>query len=477
MQAYIKYTILLFSFFFIQINSGSSNVVAEEVNRNRFYKKSAESSPKKLKALVVYSSTSYFLYRGKTMGFEYELLERLANNLDRELEIVVSPNIDSLIPDLLAGKADLIAHGLAITQSRKEMVSFTDELYQASQVLVQKKPSNWRNMTLDEINRILARDPLDLVGETVTVRINSAYRERLEDINREIGGGIFLNVLDGTYSTDKIIEMVNNEELKYTVADDYLARINTSYMPDIDIKTVISTRQQIAWAVRPESKDLLNTLNQQLKRAKKKVDYYVIYNKYFKNRSYFKRRIRSPFYSLKNNQISEFDEIIKKEASRIGWDWRLLSSIIYQESRFDATAESWAGAVGLMQLMPETAKAHGLTNPTDPEANIRAGTTYLKQIYDHIEGIEDPDQRIKFTLASYNCGYGHVLDAKRLAQAEGLQSNKWDNNVELMVLRLSEPETYHRPEVKHGYVMGKETYNYVNDIFQRYEHYSNFIDF
>lgn len=442
------------------------------------YQNKIKEKPKKtLKALVVYSSTSYFLYRGKTMGFEYELLERLAEKLNKDLEIVLSRNIDSLIPDLLSGKADLIAHGMSITDERKNSILFTDPLYLSHQVLIQKKPDNWHVMSASQYERNVVKHLKELIGDTVFVRENSSYKYQLEALNTNLGGGITIQALDGSYSTDKIIDLVNKGIIKYTIADANLAMINTVNMPDLDIDTSISNDQEIAWVVRPDSQELLNAINQQLKVAKKNTDYYVIYNKYFKNRSYYKKRLKSPYYSIKHNKISPYDDIIKKEAERIDWDWRLLSSLIYQESRFNPIAESWSGAVGLMQMMPVTAKAHGLDDPTKPNENIKAGATYLQQIYNQFKDIENKEQRIKFTMASYNSGYGHILDAQRLADDYEKDRHIWDNNVELMMLELSKPEVYHKNEVKYGYARGVETYNYVKEIFQRYDNYSYFIKY
>ena len=436
---------------------------------------SVNGSRSTLKALVIYSPTSYFMYRGKIMGFEYELLERLAKNLKMELEVIVCNDVDSLIPYLQQGKADIIAHGLTITPQRKEKVSFTDKLFECQPVLIQRKPNNWRQLTQNQLDDKLIRSSNQLVGDTISIRKNSSYKERIDSLNNKLGNKFYINLLDGSYSTDKIIDMVNEEDIKYTIADDYKAKILTAFTPSLDINTPLSSKQKIAWAVRKESKNLLNSLNRELRQAKKKVDYYVIFNKYFKNRSYFKQRIKSPFYSLSNNQISEYDDLIKQSADRIGWDWRLLASLIYQESRFNPEAQSWAGAKGLMQMMPETAKMLGLEDAANPEKNIIAGSTYLQKIYNRFKNISDENQRIKFTLASYNSGYGHILDAQRLAKANGKDPNTWDDSVDMMILALQNPEIYHKPEVRYGYAMGKETYNYVSEIYQRYGHYSFFI--
>ncbi len=430
----------------------------------------------KLTALTTYSGTSYFLYRGQPMGFEYELLKRFADHLGVELDIVVSQNIDSLLTELNFGEIDLVAHGITITSDRKEEVNFTDYLYLTHQVLVQRKPENWRTMNWSAVEKELIHDAIELIGDTVSVRQNSSYLQRLQNLSKEIGGEIHIDTLPGHLSTDRIIKMVVDGEIKYTVADNNIASINASYYHILDIDVPISFSQRIAWAVSPKSPELLIAINNWLKEMKNDVDYYVIYNKYFKNRRNFRQRIQSDFYSLTNNSISRYDEIIKNYADTIDWDWRLIASLIYQESGFDSEASSWAGAGGLMQIMPSIAEDLGVENRSDPEQSIRGGTKFLGQLWKNFEEVEDSVQRIKFTLAAYNCGYYHVLDAQKLAEMNSLDKYWWDDNVAEMILELSYPDNYNRPGIKYGYVRGIEPYTYVDQIFKRYEHYRQFID-
>lgn len=430
----------------------------------------------KLKAMLAYSATSYFLYKGEPMGYEYELVQRLADHLDLELEIVVAKDLDKMLYDLTQGEVDIVAHGLAITSERKKYVAFTEPLYVTRQVLVQRKPDSWRRMTLDQIKDQLVQDPLDLIGDTVSVRKNTNYYERLKNLSREIGGNIVIDLLDGNYSTDEIIKMVADSKIKYTFANENLANINASYYPMLDIKSPVSSSQRIAWTVRTNSPDFLESINKWLRSQHKKTDYNVIYNKYFNNKRTFKRRAKSDFYSRNNNQISIYDDIIKTYTNIIGWDWRLVASVIYQESRFKQQDSSWAGAAGLMQMMPSTAKELGVKDRLDPEENIRGGTKYLKQLYDNFEEVQDTIQRVKFALASYNCGYYHVQDAQKLAEFYDLDKNVWDRNVEHMILALRYPKDYTRDFIKYGYVNGFEPFKYVFEIFERYDHYTRFIE-
>lgn len=470
--------IIFLGFLFLALlsNCKPDNVVLKSTANAPFIKDLAEiKKDGKLKVLIAYSGTSYFLYRGKPMGYEYELLQRLAKHLNLELEIKISSDLDMLLTNLAKGKADLIAYGLAITDERKKVASFTDYLYLTEQVLVQKKPKHWRKMTLDNINKSIIQNPLELIGDTVSVRKNTSYFERLTNLSKEMGGEIVIDTLKGNLSTAEIIKMVVDNKIKYTIADKNLASINASYFPILDTNVPVSFSQRIAWAVRPNSPELLNATNSWIKQYRKNPEYNIIYNKYFKNKRRFKKRVKSDFYSVNTNEISQYDNLIKTNAELINWDWRLIAAIIYQESRFKNEASSWSGAKGLMQMMPGTAKDMGVKDRLNSEENIKGGVRYLKQLYDAYSDITDREQRIKFTLASYNCGYFHVKDAQKLARLNGLKSTIWDDNVNEMILALTYPQNYNKKEIKYGYVNGQEPFNYVNEIFNRYEHYIKFI--
>ncbi len=429
-----------------------------------------------LRVITTYSSTSYFLYKGQPMGYEYDLLKRFAKHLDVRLEISVSNDLDTMFQRLMDGKVDLIAHGLTITNSRKEKFAFSEYLYLTHQVLVQRKPQNWRKLNWSKLQSSLIHDPIELIGDTVSVRANSSYLDRLVNLSDEIGGIIHIDTLSGDLSTDRIIEMVANGQIKYTFADNNIASINASYYPELDVSVPVSFSQRMAWALRPNSPELEQNLNEWIKTMKDGVAYYVIYNKYFKNERDFRRRENSELYSINHNNISPYDDLIQASADSLGWDWRLMAAMVFQESKFNPDLESWAGARGLMQLMPRTAESFGVTDRTDPKESIRAGTEILELLWNRFEDIPDSVQRIKFTMAAYNCGYGHVDDARNLAYEEGLDMYRWDNHVEETILKLSYPEYYNKPIIKYGYVRGIEPYTYVRQVFDRFANYSHFIE-
>jgi len=429
----------------------------------------------KLTALTSYGMTSYFLYRGQPMGYEYELLKRLAEYLDLELEIKVAYNMDQFINMLNQGEGDIIAHNLTITQDRQRYVDFTEHHTTTQQVLVQRKPENWRKMKVHNIEKTLIRDPLKLIGTSVHVREESSYYERLQNLSNEMGGDIDIQPISGKVTTSEIIRKVAEGEIDYTVADRHIAELNDTYYNNLDVETALSFNQRLAWAVRKTSPEMLKAVNEWISSMKNDVDYYVIYNKYFKNKKSFVTRADSEFFSKKGNKISAYDELIKKYAEKIEWDWRLLASQIYQESHFDPKTKSWAGARGLMQVMPRTAKQFGNYELYDPTQNLEVGVKFIEYVSNLYKDVEDPDERMRFILATYNVGQGHVADARRLAEKYGKNPDVWTDNVDKYILLKSYKEYYQDEVVKYGYCRGQEPYNYVTEILKRYETYREFI--
>lgn len=429
-----------------------------------------------LQAIVDNNSISYFIYRGQTMGYEYELLQSLARQLNVELKIKVISGIERAIDMLNRGEADLIAFPLTITRERMEYLAFTQAQFTTNQVLVQRKPANWRRMPPNRVERMLIRDPVSLIGKKVHVMNESSFKERLENLSEEIGGEILIVEDSATAETESLIEKVADGEIEFTVTDQTLAMVNAIYYPDLDVGTLLSLPQQIAWAVRKNAPELQVAVNTWLAGLKDSGRFRILYNKYFNNPRSSHIRMTSAYSSLGGNKLSPYDDEIKREAQNLGWDWRLLASVIYQESNFRPNAESWAGAVGLMQLMPATAMEFGAVDRTNPHQSLRAGVRYLKYL-DKLwaKYVRDQPERIKFVLASYNAGLSHILDSRNLAKKYNKDPNKWDD-VESFLRQKSNPKFYRDPVAVAGYCKCEEPINYVRDILARFEEYKLVIE-
>ncbi len=427
----------------------------------------------KLVVVTDFNSTNYFIYRGQPMGYQYQLLEELADHLGLKLEIRVNNDLDNSFESLEKGDVDLIAMNLTVTNVRKQKVAFTAPHTQTRQVLVQKLPDNWKRLNPAQLQDSLVRNQLDLEGKQIYVQKGSVYATRLHTLANEIGGDI--DVVEVPVEAEQLVHMVARGEIKYTVCDENVARVNKNYFPDLDVETAVSFPQNLAWAVSLDAGDLKDEIDSWMTEFRKTSRYAVIYNKYYNNQ-YSVNIVNSDYYVLGSGKISQYDDIIKIESERIGWDWRLVSSMIYQESRFNPKAVSWAGAFGLMQMMPVTARRFGINRNSSAEAQIHAGTNMIKWLDKRLaDEVPDSTERVKFVLAAYNIGLGHIQDAQRLAKKYGDDPAIWDDNVEKWLLNKAEPGYYRDPVVKYGYARGTETYSYVKEVLDRYEHYRNII--
>lgn len=411
-----------------------------------------------LTALTVSGSTSYFNYRGEPMGFQYELAQQFARSLGVKLKIKIVKDESALVDSLLAGKGDLIAYNLAVTNRRKGKLLYCGEENITHQVIVQRKGKG----ALTDVTQLVDRD----------VYVNpGVYRVRLANLNKELGGGIRLHVMPSdSVSAEGLITQVAEGAIDYTVATNEVARINKTYYPNLDIGLKISFDQRSSWAVRKTSPQLAEAADKWHKENINSPEFRASAQRYFELN---KHVTHGAILSVADGKISLYDDLFRKYAKQIGWDWRLLASLAYTESNFDPNVTSWAGAKGLMQLMPATSRAMGVPagKERDPEESIRAGVKLIAALQQIFKKVEDPAEQVKFVLAAYNAGAGHVTDAIALARKYGRDPYVWEHNVAHYILLKSNEEFYQDPVCKNGYFRGTETYNFVREVLERTEVY------
>ncbi|MCR5574530.1 MAG: transporter substrate-binding domain-containing protein [Bacteroidaceae bacterium] len=416
-----------------------------------------------LRVLTLYSSTSYFQYRGQEMGFQYELAEQFAAYLGVKLEVVVARNVQELTTLLLAGKGDLIAYNLPVTNELRDSIEYCGEETITHQVLVQR--NKWRSAPL--------KDVTELIGKEVYVK-PGRYLMRMNNLNEEVGGGIIIhNESSDSLSLEDLIMMVAQGKIDYTVADNDVAKLNQTYYPNLEVSMAVSHDQRASWAVRKECTQLAEAVNKWHEENTTSPKYTASMKRYFE---LSKTKYFYPIMSVSEGKISPYDNLFRQYAKEINWDWRLLASLAYTESNFDTTAVSWAGAKGLMQLMPRTAKAMGVPEGKEqnPEESIKGAVKYIELTASTFKSIPQPE-RNKFILAAYNSGTGHIIDAMALAEKYGANKYVWDDNVEKYILLKSHEEYFSDPVCKHGYFRGIETYNFVRETTQRYYKYREVI--
>ncbi len=464
------FTIVLLFFVFCNSSNNQSNTDESEVLSR------LDEIKKRGKLIVVtdFNSVDYFIYKGQPLGFNYELIKKFADHLGVSLEIRTNYNLQNTFRALQDGECDVLAMGLTITKERTKFLQFTLPTMQTKQVLVQRKPDGWKKMRKRELEDKLIRSPLELANKHILIEAHSSYCNRLKSLSEEIGDTInYMGTAE--FLTEDLIQQVAHGRIDLTVSDEHIAMVAQTYFPNIDIATPISFEQNLAWAISKKSKHLLSEINNWLKTYKSSKQFVFLFAKYFKN-SRVKSVIRNEYNSSTGGKISAYDKFLKEQSSIVGWDWRLIASLMYTESRFNPKAKSWAGAFGLMQLMPVTADKYGVSESSSEQAQIVAGIKYLKWLDKYFrKEIPDSIERINFVLASYNAGAGHVEDARALAKKYGKDPNVWFDNVDYFILQKSKPEFYKDAVVKYGYCRGTEPYRYVSEIVERYNSYKNLI--
>ena len=418
-----------------------------------------------LKALTLYSSTSYFIYRDKEMGYEYELCSQLADALGLKLKMITVPNFNALIDSLEMGVGDIIAYNIPVSKYNKNDFLPCGREFLTHQVLIQDK--NNKSGILNDVT--------ELVGKEIVVQKGSKYHKRLENLDNEIGGGIKIHAIDDdSITTEELISKVASGEFDYTISDNVIANINKTYFKNLNVNLRISFPQHSFWLVRKSSPELARKVNDWFASSVHGSDYESISKRYFeisKGSSSFRM---TGLYIGKGGEISPYDELFKELGKKHGWDWRLLASIAYQESNFIPNVVSWAGAKGLMQIMPKTATNYGFNADSlfYPEVNVSAAIQFLSDLSNSLPGKRKNDQHQKLVLAGFNSGLGHVFDARALSRKYGKNPDVWDDgNVGYFILLKSQPKFYEDPVCKQGYLRGEETASFVAEVWTRYQYY------
>ncbi len=422
---------------------------------------------------TLYSPTSYFYYKEDTMGYEYERISNFAKEKGIATRFVIARNMEAAINMLDSGTIDIIAYEVPITAEYTSRVLSCGTENITHQVLVQPKGDS------------LVTDVTQLVGRDVYVEKNSKYEARLRNLDDEVGGGINIHTLDeDSLIADDLVEMVADGKLPLTIVDSDIARLNRTYHTGIDISLNVSFPQRSAWAVKRGNQWLADTITQWAQGEQNRPAYKLILKRYFELSKMGltdddpTMTAATVSENLRRGFISQYDDLFRHHAATIGWDWRILAAQAWVESKFNNDVVSWAGAKGIMQLMPRTARAYGLApgEVTDPDKNIGAAVRSIRDLDSALaKYVGDPKERLNFIIAAYNSGIGHIYDAIALARKYGKNPAVWFGNVEEAVLWKANPEFYNDDVCRFGYFRGSQTVNYVREVTKYYNLYRSYI--
>lgn len=421
-----------------------------------------------LRMITSYSSNSYFLYKGIQVGFEYELLKEFTKENDLALEVVIVGPDESPYDLLNSGEGDIIAANYTITPERRQVVKFTRPYNLVDQLVVVSDDLGVEPESISELE-----------GIAISVRRNSSYYVRLQELKNE-GFPININVIPEDMDTESVLFQVADGAFEATVADDNIFDAASKYMNGLVKGPLIAESDTIAWAIRKNAPDLEHHLNRFLYKhfrfdengvPKRSAFLNILRKKYFDSGSqiadYF-----SPNYQQggQSGTISPYDDMIRQVADEFDLDWVMMTAIAAQESRFNPSSVSWAGAVGIMQVLPRFSEISS-DSLYIPEVNIREGAKILSEHLKHYSYMDSTDQW-SFALATYNAGMGHVADARRLTIDHNKDPNKWEH-VSESLLKLMQRKYYQN--ARYGFTRGIETVRYVNEIMNRYNTYQTIL--
>lgn len=451
------------------------NYFVPEKEPNSFQGKLQEIlSGKELKVVLDLNTINYFIYKGEPRGFQYEILKEFCADNNLKLTITATNDLSHALKGLTNGEFDLIAKNVIADNSTSSLIDFTKPFQNSKIVLVQREDSLIQSLINTRIKAVLIKMRSGLIGKKVYVTSNSSTFYNLLKLNNDLGNSITL-VNDSSLNCEQLIGLVASGKIDFTVCDEVTGAILQEYYPNLNFSTPITFDQKYSWVVQKKSPEWKRFLDNWIEGFKQTNRYQEILTRYYSARSneLFPEK---EYNSFVGGRLSKYDEIIKEVSGIFEFDWRLITSIIIKESRFDADVESYSGASGLMQLMPVTAHLFNVFNTSEPRENIRGGVAYLSWLDElFLPIIPEEKERIKFVLAAYNAGIGHIMDARKLAMKYNYDPSKWEGNVEYFLLKESDPEYYNDPVVQHGFCRGSESLNFVNKVLDRYSHYVNII--
>lgn len=420
-------------------------------------------------ALTDQNTLDYFVLRGAPMGYQLEMLQSLAKSIGVPLRIIASNNISKLLYYLENNAADVVALNLPMTSHGRKIGHFTEPMGETRLVLVQRKPSGNKKDTT-----VFVTDLKKFPADTVFVRNNPFFDPLYQTFIKSTRIGDKLKKTSDK-SEEELIRMVSKGEINYAVCQENVAMVCKQNYWNIDASLLAFSLFSYAWVVNTHSDSLKTVINNWLEVYKSSNALKKNYLNYFDNQRIV-AALRSDYFSVCGKRLSPYDKEIKEYSKWIHWDWRLLASLIYEESNFIPGQISSRSASGLMQLMPETAAKFGADSSSSAAQQIAAGVRYIRYLDEQLpEEILSPIERIYFALASYNIGINRVLGAREKAGNFGKDKNRWNGHVDYHLLHRSKSDPYAKSDTGALFPTDHKIEGFVDDIITRYFHYKNLI--
>ena len=415
--------------------------VLDEIKENKF-----------LNVALLNSPSTYYIGPDGAKGFEYDILNAYAKHLDVDLNITMVNTTKEALELSKNPNIHITSASLAKTKIKEKNFNFGPSYFEAQQQVICYRGMLWSGKFPKSVE--------DLAGLKIVVGEETSYSETIDSLLED---GFDINATyTSEYSTEELLAKVADNEIDCTIADSNIYALNQRYFPKIALAFSVSNREQLAWVLAPDSKELkddmyswLNGFNQSGEMARLKDHYYsfALFFDYYNTKT---------FYERIKTRLPKYKELFEKYAEKYGLPCSVLAAQSYQESHWNPRAKSYTGVRGLMMLTQATAKMLGVKNRLDPQQSIEGGAKHLSELLRRVPSDVEGEDRLKFALAAYNVGLGHIFDAQILAERMGLNKNVWSDLKK--VLPLLAQKKYYKT-LKHGYARGSEPVRYVDSIY------------
>ncbi|MBW3697039.1 lytic transglycosylase F [Vibrio sp. T187] len=399
----------------------------------------------------------YYIEGGRPKGIIAELLyyfEKQLKQKNQYMNIQIIPvQRDDLLPSLSRGYGDLAVANLTITEKRLKNVDFSNPVIKDVQELIVTGKNHPPISSIEQLS-----------GKEIWVRASSSYFESIQNINQQLNEKglppVFVQFIEETLQDYELVEMINQGYIEATVLDSHKTALWLNVLDNIQVHRDFPLRDsgQIAWALRHNSPKLKSEVNQYLKKAKTGTLLgNVIYGKYLGNTKWLSRALNPS----KIAKLEHLSALFSQYSNQYEFDSLMISAQAYQESGLDQSKVSHRGAVGIMQVLPSTAKDPNVNikNIYEVENNIHAGVKYMRFIKDRYFDNEEIsiDNQIYFSLAAYNAGPAKIRKMRRLAIKHGYNPNIWFKNVEVIARRnIGREPVHYVANINRYYVIYKQ---------------------
>ncbi|MGD8109646.1 membrane-bound lytic murein transglycosylase MltF [Vibrio sp. TRT 17S01] len=406
---------------------------------------------------------SYYIGPDGPAGLDYEIAREFANELGVQLEMKPAYRISSLYPALENGEIDIIAAGLSQSEERLQRFRPGPAYYYVSQQLVYKK-GQWRPRNLKQLLKKQSELMEQNNGEpVVTIVSDSHFKRTLTNIQQK--SPEFEYKIDPNSDVNELLKQVSEGELKYTVADSVEISLSQRIYPDLALAFELTEDQPISWFLqRSEDESLYALLIEFFGNLQQSGHLASLEEKYIGHIGTFDYVDTRAFIRALDSKLPKWSPLFQEYSDE--FDWRLIAALAYQESHWNPLAKSPTGVRGMMMLTLPTAKSVGVTDRLDPEQSVKGGVEYLRRMVARIPDSIDEHEKIWFALASYNIGYGHMMDARRLTKRQGGNPDAWSDVKERLPL-LRQKKFF--SQTRYGYARGDEAKNYVENIRRYYQ--------